>query len=482
MSGQPQRGGMHPQIPTAGHQNGSSSRPPANARVPGATDGHSSSTSSFSSSSSSSSSSSNPDELLQRARRFLQGYHGALGLMQQHAQAAEANQQAHAEMKMHRGAYSEAENRLKSCASADEANNLRIAMRRSQEMYQTASSKASNSEHSAMMYARASEMVKQNMNGYREAHDRYQRETGGGSSDGKVDASKASAANVAAAPSPVNTQSLPQSVSHQQPSTMTPTGGAGDATDAARAAEANPNALLNPNPNLTCHYCKEIGHKRPDCPKRMESKLRCRKCNELGHVRRNCPLRKEDGAPDHAGENADAKANPLGEDAAQGPNNDGDGKGIVCHECGEPGHVRPACPEYKRKKEEKKRLSAAAGGAEGKPKEKDVVCHRCGEAGHIRPNCTQPEAQANVTCHHCGEKGHVKPQCPTYTKADKAAEKAQRRAEKEAAKQLLLQQQQQQQQEQEQQQKRQGKLASNEADKRDHVSATTTTATTEKYV
>ncbi len=46
---------------------------------------------------------------------------------------------------------------------------------------------------------------------------------------------------------------------------------------------------------------------------------------------------------------------------------------VVCHGCGEPGHIRPACPQRGRKQV--------------------LVCHNCRKEGHKIADCTEPRKQ-----------------------------------------------------------------------------------------
>jgi len=48
-------------------------------------------------------------------------------------------------------------------------------------------------------------------------------------------------------------------------------------------------------------------------------------------------------------------------------------------------------------------------------KEKTSVCHNCGEVGHERSACPQPlndNKYLFAKCHICGERGHLDKYCP----------------------------------------------------------------------
>ena len=84
----------------------------------------------------------------------------------------------------------------------------------------------------------------------------------------------------------------------------------------------------------------------------------------------------EDGSP------SGGKAAGKGKDKGKGKGSktrstsqDGSGnKGIVCWECGKPGHVAKECAN--------KRPQSA-----GRERKKDIVCHRCGKPGHVKRDC-----------------------------------------------------------------------------------------------
>jgi hypothetical protein len=53
-------------------------------------------------------------------------------------------------------------------------------------------------------------------------------------------------------------------------------------------------------------------------------------------------------------------------------------------------------------------------------KRKPLTCHQCGEPGHIRPNCPHRQVQRKkkwqapktLMCHHCRVSNHMRPKCP----------------------------------------------------------------------
>jgi len=73
--------------------------------------------------------------------------------------------------------------------------------------------------------------------------------------------------------------------------------------------------------------------------------------------------------------------------------------GIVCHNCGKPGHKSPDC-----------RQGGKGGGGVG-----GIVCHNCGKPGHKSPDCRQGAkgggGGGGIVCHTCGKPGHKSPDC-----------------------------------------------------------------------
>jgi hypothetical protein len=54
-------------------------------------------------------------------------------------------------------------------------------------------------------------------------------------------------------------------------------------------------------------------------------------------------------------------------------------KPLTCHDCSEPGHIRPNCPH--RQVQRKKKWQAP----------KTPMCHQCGVSSHVRPKCSPPK-------------------------------------------------------------------------------------------
>ena len=86
----------------------------------------------------------------------------------------------------------------------------------------------------------------------------------------------------------------------------------------------------------------------------------------------------EDGPPSggKVGGKGDSKGKGKGKGSkTRSTSQDGSGnKGIVCWECGKPGHVAKECAN--------KRSQSA-----GRERKKDIVCHRCGKPGHVKRDC-----------------------------------------------------------------------------------------------
>jgi len=52
---------------------------------------------------------------------------------------------------------------------------------------------------------------------------------------------------------------------------------------------------------------------------------------------------------------------------------------LICHHCGEPGHIRPNYPHQQVQRKNKWQAP------------KTPMCHRCGVSSHMRPKCPPPE-------------------------------------------------------------------------------------------
>ena len=53
--------------------------------------------------------------------------------------------------------------------------------------------------------------------------------------------------------------------------------------------------------DVTCYYCGQKGHIKPNCPKKAET---CRKCNLVGHLQKMCK------SSDKSGDGSDEQKNP----------------------------------------------------------------------------------------------------------------------------------------------------------------------------
>jgi hypothetical protein len=87
-------------------------------------------------------------------------------------------------------------------------------------------------------------------------------------------------------------------------------------------------------------------------------------------------------------------------------------KPLTCHQCGEPGHIRPKCPH--RQVQRKKKWQAP----------KTPMCHQCGVSNHIRPRCPPPKPPRH---HRSPPRNHVprhqQLQKPTQAKRNRVPKK-----------------------------------------------------------
>ena len=91
---------------------------------------------------------------------------------------------------------------------------------------------------------------------------------------------------------------------------------------------------------------------------------------------------------------------------------------IICHTCGEDGHIARHCPGSGGKYEH---FVCYACGEEGHitrhcqdrgGRHQGIVCHLCGKEGHIARNCKDNRSEKqNSVCFSCGKRGHKARRC-----------------------------------------------------------------------
>ena len=151
---------------------------------------------------------------------------------------------------------------------------------------------------------------------------------------------------------------------------------------------------------LRCHECQQLGHIRPECPKRkniqippgqMKKKpsvdmlLQCFYCKEKGHAKSNCEKFKIDKNPKHfvASCSFDINVeslNTVSNNRAENVKLKNDHQ-IICFSCHQYGHKKSECPKLQ-------------------SYDNENPCNKCQSGTTI------------VHCHYCKNNGHMKSHCP----------------------------------------------------------------------
>ena len=159
------------------------------------------------------------------------------------------------------------------------------------------------------------------------------------------------------------------------------------------------NAKQTVSSNLRCHECQQIGHIRPECPKRKNIQtpkghiqkkpsvamlLQCFYCKEKGHEKSNCEKFKADktkelftasSSSDMIVESSKTFSNDKEENIK--PINDHQ---IICFSCQQHGHKKRNCPKLQSYDNENPCDKCRSG-------TKIVHCHYCKNNGHMKSHC-----------------------------------------------------------------------------------------------
>ena len=109
---------------------------------------------------------------------------------------------------------------------------------------------------------------------------------------------------------------------------------------------------------FVCPLCYEVGHKRKDCPEKVDDPIRrCFKCNGIGHFKIDCPSGK-------------LKGDALKQWKVSNESGLVEGSTKRCFRCNEEGHLKVDCP---------------------KGEDTTLRCFKCNSYGHIKATCPLPK-------------------------------------------------------------------------------------------